>query len=209
MQKFRFLIIILSSVLFLSACTPNYLRQENTPEPEESPNLNSNANTMKNDKYSEAPSILPEAERTGKKVVMKTNKGTIEIELYGDKAPLTVSNFIFLTKDKFYDGLTFHRVEKDIEIIQGGDPLGTGSGGPGYTISEEPPASGSDYKEGIIAMAKTAAPNSTGSQFFIMTGDFTGFNPEYSIFGKVISGMDVVKSIGVGDVMDEVKIENL
>lgn len=164
---------------------------------------------MKNNKYSEAPEVLPESERLNKKIVMKTNKGIIEIELFGEKAPLTVSNFIFLVEDKYYDGLTFHRVDKSINIIQGGDPLGTGAGGPGYTIAEEPPASGDDYKEGIVAMAKTSAPHSTGSQFFIMTGDFGGFSPDYSIFGKVISGIDVVKSIGVGDVMDEVRVENL
>jgi cyclophilin family peptidyl-prolyl cis-trans isomerase len=205
-MKRTFIVVpLLAMSILLAGCKPNYLNN-NTTMPTPTPSIKSDSS--KNDKYDKDPGTLPAVEITGKKAVMVTNKGTIEIELYGDKAPITVSNFVFLAKDKFYDGLFFHRVESSIHIIQGGDPLGNGTGGPGYTIAEEPPTSGSDYKAGIIAMAKTSAPHSTGSQFFIMTDDFEGFSPDYSIFGKVISGLDVAKKIAVGDQIIQVTIEN-
>ena len=131
------------------------------------------------------------------KVTIETNYGTIVFQTYDADAPNTVQNFITLADKGFYDGLTFHRVISGF-MIQGGDPKGDGTGGPGYTIAEElNPDTASyqaGYKAGVVAMAKTQEPHSTGSQFFIMAADYPLPN-SYTIFGKVISGMDVVDAI--------------
>ncbi|MDO8504893.1 MAG: peptidylprolyl isomerase [Candidatus Liptonbacteria bacterium] len=131
-------------------------------------------------------------------VTIKTNLGTIEFQTYDADAPKTVKNFTDLADKGFYNGVIFHRVIKDF-MIQGGDPTGTGSGGPGYTIAEElnpnAPSYKEGYKKGVVAMAKTPAPHSTGSQFFIMLGD-TALPNEYTIFGKVVKGQEVVDAIG-------------
>jgi cyclophilin family peptidyl-prolyl cis-trans isomerase len=122
--------------------------------------------------------------------VMKTTAGEIEIELYADKTPITVNNFVSLAKKKFYEGVIFHRTIKGF-MIQGGDPTGTGSGGPGYKFNDEP--FDGEYTRGTLAMAN-AGPNTNGSQFFIMHKD----NPlpkNYVIFGKVTKGLDVVDAI--------------
>jgi peptidyl-prolyl cis-trans isomerase B (cyclophilin B) len=150
-----------------------------------------------------APTILPESERTNKEAVIETNKGTIVFELLPD-APLTASNFIELAKGGFYDGLTFHRVVPNF-VIQGGDPKGDGTGGPGYQFKDEPVKRA--YDPGIVAMANSG-PNTNGSQFFIMLPGSSGLPPQYTIFGKVVKGMDVVSQIGVGDVMIKVTIED-
>jgi cyclophilin family peptidyl-prolyl cis-trans isomerase len=129
------------------------------------------------------------------KALMKTDKGDIEIELYANDAPNTVNNFIFLAKDGYYNGVTFHRIIKDF-MIQSGDPKGNGTGGPGYKFADELGLEHS-YEEGTIAMAN-AGSNTNGSQFFIVSGpqhEFLNETRAYSIFGKVKKGMDVVKSI--------------
>ena len=130
-------------------------------------------------------------------VTIETNMGMIKFETYGAAAPKTVQNFIALAQKGFYDNLTFHRIVKGF-VIQGGDPLGNGTGGPGYAFEDElNPATESyknGYKKGVVAMANSG-PNTNGSQFFIMLAD----NPlphNYTIFGKVISGQDVVDKIG-------------
>lgn len=133
------------------------------------------------------------------------------IELYPDKAPNTVKNFISLIQQGYYDGLKFHRVERGL-LVQGGDPLGTGMGGPGYQIKGEFPNNGvnNDLKhtEGVISMARTMLSNDTaGSQFFICLVDLPSLDGDYATFGKVISGMDVVKNIQVGDVMKTVTVD--
>lgn len=133
-----------------------------------------------------------------------TTKGTFELEVYPDM-PMTASNFIYLSANGFYDGLKFHRVEKDF-VVQGGDPLGNGTGGPGYIFPNE--AVTRDYNKGIVAMAN-GGPNTNGSQFFIMLADHPELPKNYTIFAKVISGMEVVEKIEVGDVMKKVSIENL
>lgn len=149
------------------------------------------------------PGELPKSELTDKKSVIKMAKGDIEFELYPE-APLTVSNFIQLTKKGYYNGLTFHRVEPGF-VIQGGDPRGNGTGGPGYTFPDEPVTR--KYLKGTVAMAN-AGPNTNGSQFFIMLEDNFQLPPNYTIFGKVTKGQDVVDKIAVGDVMTSVTIEN-
>ncbi len=125
--------------------------------------------------------------------------GTITLELYPDMAPNTVNNFITLANDGFYDGLTFHRVIKGF-MIQGGDPNGNGSGGPGYSITGEFADNGFNqntlsHTKGIISMARTGMPNSAGSQFFIMSADATYLDGQYAAFGKVTSGIEVVEAI--------------
>lgn len=125
---------------------------------------------------------------------MTTDAGPVTIELLAKKAPKTVNNFVVLARNHYYDGVTFHRVIQGF-MAQGGDPAGTGNGGPGYTIEDEPPAAG-EYQVGSVAMARTKQPNSGGSQFFIITGDAgVQLPPQYSLFGKVTQGMDAVKKI--------------
>jgi peptidyl-prolyl cis-trans isomerase B (cyclophilin B) len=149
------------------------------------------------------PTVLPEAERTNKQAHIVTAKGDIIFELLPD-APLTASNFISLAKVGYFDGLTFHRVVPEF-VIQGGDPSGNGTGGPGYQFKDEPVKR--KYDPGVVAMAN-AGPNTNGSQFFIMLPGNQGLPPQYTIFGKVTKGMDVVSKIVVGDVMTKVTIED-
>lgn len=124
--------------------------------------------------------------------------GTVEAELYPHIAPNTVNNFISLANSGFYDGLTFHRIIKNF-MIQGGDPNGTGTGGPGYTIKGEFTKNKfkNDLKhtEGVLSMARSANKNSGGSQFFIMTKDTPSLDGKYASFGKVISGIDIIHQI--------------
>ena len=123
---------------------------------------------------------------------MQTNHGAIEIELFDDDAPKTVANFTKLARDGFYDGVIFHRVIQDF-MIQGGDPTGTGSGGPGYQFEDE----FNDWKvvRGALAMAN-AGPNTNGSQFFIVTAEACSWlDGKHTVFGRVTSGMDVVDAI--------------
>ncbi|MBI3038395.1 peptidylprolyl isomerase [bacterium] len=132
--------------------------------------------------------------------LLKTNLGEIKIELFSKESPKTVNNFVFLASESFYDGTVFHRIIKDF-MIQGGDPLGTGEGDPGYSFNDELPVKHS-YEPGIIAMAN-AGPNTQGSQFFICNGEGAkklDSRPNYTQFGKVIEGMDVVLKISSVDV---------
>lgn len=125
--------------------------------------------------------------------VITTDAGTVTVDLLEDKAPETVNNFVFLARNHFYDGITFHRVIPGF-MIQGGDPQGTGSGGPGYQFSDELPAAG-EYEIGSVAMAN-AGPDTNGSQFFIVTGDAgVSLPPDYSLFGAVTEGMETVTAI--------------
>ena len=140
-----------------------------------------------------------ETERETDLVLIKMENGDeIIVELYPDKAPLTVANFKKLVNKGFYDGLIFHRVIPGF-MIQGGDPRGTGTGGPGWTIKGEFAANGvkNDLKHtrGVISMARSAAPDSAGSQFFIMHEDAPHLNGQYAAFGKVIAGIEAVDTI--------------
>ncbi len=149
------------------------------------------------------PGSMPESDRVGREVRIKTAKGDIVFELYGTEAPIAASNFVWLARHGFYDGLTFHRVEPGF-VIQGGDPKGNGTGDPGYRFKDEPVTR--DYDQGIVAMAN-AGPDTNGSQFFIMLADNKGLPKNYTIFGKVISGMEAVQKIVPGDVMTAVTVE--
>jgi cyclophilin family peptidyl-prolyl cis-trans isomerase len=135
---------------------------------------------------------------------INTNKGVITLCLDPALAPNTVNSFVFLARNKFYDGLKFHRVVADF-VIQGGDPTGSGSGGPGYQFADEPVKG--EYTAGAVAMANSGA-NTNGSQFFICTVDDTKkLAKSYNLFGYVSTGMDVVKKIAQGDTMTSVTVQ--
>ncbi len=121
---------------------------------------------------------------------IETSAGTMTAELFASEAPKTVNNFVFLARDGFYDGVIFHRVISGF-MIQGGDPTGTGRGGPGYRFDDEPVTR--KYSRGILAMAN-AGPNTNGSQFFVMHADY-GLPPNYTIFGRLTAGEDVLDKI--------------
>jgi cyclophilin family peptidyl-prolyl cis-trans isomerase len=127
--------------------------------------------------------------------VLATSCGTFDIALDSTRAPKTVNSFVYLAKKGFYDDLTFHRIAPGF-VIQGGDPLGTGVGGPGYTVDEKPPANLS-YTKGTVAMAKSSAdpPGRSGSQFYVVTAADAGLPPEYALVGKVDKGYGVVTKI--------------
>ena len=131
---------------------------------------------------------------TERKIRFTTNKGVFEARMFEEKAPVTTKNFIDLTEKGFYDGLIFHRVI-DGFMIQGGDPTGTGRGGPGYMIKDEFGPGLAHDDEGILSMAN-AGPNTGGSQFFITLAPTPWLNGHHAIFGKVVKGMDVVREIG-------------
>jgi cyclophilin family peptidyl-prolyl cis-trans isomerase len=121
--------------------------------------------------------------------VVTTNKGEFTIALDPESAPVAANNFVFLARNQYFDDTVCHRIIPDF-VVQCGDPTATGTGGPGYTIVDEPPAAG-QYQVGSIAMAKTAAPDSAGSQFFIVTGpNGAALPPEYALFGQVVDGLD-------------------
>jgi len=128
--------------------------------------------------------------------VVETSCGVFDIALDSRRAPKTVNSFAFLSEEGFYDDLTFHRVVPEF-VIQGGDPLGNGTGGPGYSVDEKPPANLA-YTKGVVAMAKSAAepPGRSGSQFFVVIGADAGLPPEYALVGRVDEGFDVVERIG-------------
>ena len=137
-------------------------------------------------------------------VTITTDRGTIVLELDPQLAPTTVNHFVTQARAGFYDGLTFHRVVPGF-VIQGGDPEGTGRGGPGYQFADEPVKG--EYTDGAVAMAN-AGPNTNGSQFFICIDDCTTkLTPNYNLFGYVTSGLDVAKATQVGDVMTSVVVE--
>ena len=137
---------------------------------------------------------------------LQTTKGLIVVQLEPDKAPLTVNNFVFLSCTGYYDGLTFHRVTRDptLAVIQGGDPRGDGTGGPGYVFKDE--ISDLKHDAGVISMAN-AGPNTNGSQFFITVEAAPHLDGHYSAFGHVTEGMDVVAAIVQGDVILAVSIK--
>ena len=162
--------------------------------------------------FAEPPplTIDPNAEYTA---TLTTNVGTIVIELLAESAPKTVNNFVFLADDGFYDGLIFHRVIEDF-MIQGGDPTGTGSAGPGYKFEDETSPTDSFDRPGLLAMAN-AGPNTNGSQFFITTVPTPHLSGNHTIFGEVVQGQDVALAIskvakdGQGRPEETVTIESI
>ena len=204
MSKIYYFLIVILIVIVGYLIWHGEAKAPETGEQTTTANTNQNSDNSKEKSMANLafPGVLPSDQITNKKAVISTDKGTIEFDLYADKAPKTVSNFIYLTEKGFYDGLTFHRVVPDF-VIQGGDPTGTGSGGPGYKFPDEPVVG--DYKAGTVAMANSG-PDTNGSQFFICLKDQPTLPKNYNLFGQVTAGMDVVAKIAVGDKMTSVKI---
>jgi cyclophilin family peptidyl-prolyl cis-trans isomerase len=160
----------------------------------------------RNDMYGAPPEMQIDPGKSYVATIL-TAKGDIVVRLDAGAAPQTVNNFVFLAREGFYNGLTFHRVVPDF-VIQGGDPMSTGGGGPGYTVPAEIQL---PHVEGAIAMARRAdevnpTRVSSGSQFYITLAPQPGLDGEYTVFGQVVAGMDVVKSIAVGDVIEKITI---
>ncbi|MEE8429628.1 MAG: peptidylprolyl isomerase [Candidatus Desulfatibia sp.] len=149
------------------------------------------------------PEIQLDSSKTYRAII-ETNTGVIELELYPQHALKTVNNFVFLAGKGFYDGISFHRVISNF-MIQGGDPTGTGGGGPGYRFEDEVAGNPLKHEKGVISMAN-AGPNTNGSQFFITHAPQPHLNGKHTVFGKVVVGQDVVDSIREGDKMEQVKI---
>lgn len=189
-MRISLLAIGLMTMIMMSACG-----QEKLPEGDSNSSAPQSSEEVKPKTWNEAPEMAIDPSKSYT-ATFRTNKGDFEIELFADSAPVTVNNFVFLAREGFYDGVIFHRVMESF-MIQGGDPTGTGMGGPGYTIPDELENTATyKYEPGIIAMARTSAPNSAGSQFFIVTGpDAAGLPPNYAIFGKVVTGMENVTAI--------------
>ncbi len=147
-------------------------------------------------KWSTAPAMQIDPKKRYK-ARMETDKGTMVIELFADKTPITVNNFVFLAREGYYDGIIFHRVIDNF-MVQGGDPTGTGTGGPGYKFGDEFDASLKHDKQGILSMAN-AGPGTNGSQFFITHGPTPHLNGKHTVFGQVAEGLNVLMSIPARD----------
>lgn len=161
---------------------------EGVPTPQSSP-VAKGAQVAAPKQYS-APPAMEIDQSKSYTAVIETSQGTMQAELFDDDVPLTVNNFVFLARQGFYDGVTFHRVIKDF-MIQTGDPTGTGTGSPGYRFNDEPVTR--QYERGTLAMANSG-PNTNGSQFFIVHKDYP-LPPNYTIFGKVTDGLDTLDAI--------------
>ncbi|MDD5093036.1 MAG: peptidylprolyl isomerase [Dehalococcoidia bacterium] len=153
--------------------------------------------------WTTAPQMQIDVKKTYQATI-ETDKGTIELELYPAHAPKTVNNFAFLAGEGFYDGVLFHRVINNF-MIQGGDPTGTGRGGPGYKFEDELKGNPLKHEKGVISMAN-AGPNTNGSQFFITHSPQPHLNGHHTVFGKVIKGQNVVDTICQGDRMLKVTV---
>ena len=155
--------------------------------------------------YSKQPDMV--IDKSKKYVAhIDTTKGTIKLNLFADRAPITVNNFVFLARDNFFKGIVFHRVISDF-MIQGGDPTGTGTGGPGYRWDDEASALQIPHEKGVISMAN-AGRNTNGSQFFITHAPQPHLNGKHAVFGKVVDENDqkVVDAIEKGDIINSVTI---
>ena len=151
---------------------------------------------MTQKQYDNPPEMQIETDKT-LKIKIETTQGYIDLELYPQHAPKTVNNFMFLAGEGFYDGVVFHRVIRNF-MIQGGDPTGTGRGGPGYKFEDEIKDNPLKHEQGVISMAN-AGPNTNGSQFFITHSPQLHLNGNHTVFGKVVNGQDVVDAVQQGD----------
>lgn len=198
----RFVPVLALVILFGAGCAPSAPSVPVEPE-ETSTEINSSSSTPMAEWT--FPGVLPAEQITDKQIRLTTEKGDIVFTLFADTAPNTVSNMVYLASAGFYDGLPFHRRVEGF-VIQGGDPNGNGTGGPGYKFADEL-ADDHQYDRGIVAMANSGR-NTNGSQFFIMLADYP-LPKSYSIFGKVTEGLDVVDRIAVGDKMLKVTVEDV
>jgi peptidyl-prolyl cis-trans isomerase B (cyclophilin B) len=159
---------------------------------------------MAQKQWNSPPSVQIDAKKSYTATI-ETNRGSIEIELYPQYAPKTVNNFVFLAREGFYDGVSFHRVISNF-MIQGGDPTGSGRGGPGYRFEDEFRGNPLKHETGVLSMAN-AGPNTNGSQFFITHSPQPHLDGKHTVFGKVTRGQDVVDAIRQGDKMNKVTIK--
>ena len=159
--------------------------------------------TSMSEKYNAPPKMMIENDRTYA-VKIETDRGTIELDLFPEYAPKTVNNFVCLARDGFYDGISFHRVIPNF-MIQGGDPTGTGRGGPGYKFEDELTGDILSHETGALSMAN-AGPDTNGSQFFITHCPQAHLDGRHTVFGKVVKGQDIVDAIRQGDVMIKVTV---
>jgi len=193
----RRLFVIVLAVLVLVACGGESTTSTPTPEPTATPVATAGAEEGSNmdangPKQWSSPPPMQLKEGVDYQATLHTSKGDIVIDLFEQETPQTVNSFVFLAREGFYNGVTFHRVIEGF-MIQTGDPTGTGAGGPGYEFDDEPFTR--DYTPGTVAMANHG-PNTNGSQFFIVQADLRGRLPkDYTIFGEVTQGMDVVDAI--------------
>jgi peptidyl-prolyl cis-trans isomerase B (cyclophilin B) len=161
------------------------------------------AASVEKPQFEKAPPMTIDTSKTYTATI-QTSCGTIEVELLADRASQTVNSFVFLADKHFFDGTQIHRIDPNLDVIQGGDPTATGTGSPGYTIPDE--LTGKEtYGPGVVAMAKGAQPDTGGSQFFIVFGPggrALDSSPNYTIFGAVVKGLDVAKRIGAVPVVD-------
>ena len=153
--------------------------------------------------YTAAPAVGDPKQYQNLQAVIETGKGSFTIEFFPKEAPKTVASFVKLSRDGFYDGLTFHRVEPGF-VVQGGDPEGTGGGGPGYTLPAE--FNAHKHVRGAVAMARTSDPNSAGSQFYVCLGPAPHLDGQYTVFGQVTKGMENVDKLQIGDKMVKVSV---
>ncbi len=154
--------------------------------------------------YPAAPAMIIDKTKSYQ-ATFKTSRGDIVVELFPKDAPQSVNNLVFLARDKFYDGTVFHRVIADF-MIQGGDPTGTGRGGPGYKFNDETRNNPNRHERGVLSMAN-AGPNTNGSQFFITHVQTSWLDGKHTVFGKVLQGIEVVDAIRQGDKLISVTIE--
>ena len=155
----------------------------------------------------DSPPAMQIDEKKMYRITIETSRGTIELELYPNHAPKTVNNFVFLAREGYYDGVVFHRVIPDF-VIQGGDPTGTGRGGPGYRFEDECAGNPLIHERGVISMAN-AGPDTNGSQFFITHSPQSHLNGKHTVFGKVVKGLEVVDAIQQGDKMERVTVSEI
>lgn len=193
-KQYYYYIIIIISLIILGTLWNNYGQKNITNETgkfsSSSIKVNSNSSISKSlSTTNMTPEMIINSEKKYT-AIMKTTAGDITLELYSDKTPITVNNFVSLSRKNFYNDVIFHRVIPEF-MIQGGDPTGTGTGGPGYKFNDE--KFSGEYTRGTLAMAN-AGPNTNGSQFFIMVKD-TPLPKNYVIFGKIISGIEIVDKI--------------
>lgn len=191
MKKTFTLTTLLISILFVTGCVRNTDIVNVTKE-------GLSDNTLNNINYE----MVDEKSQPNKTIVMKTNKGDITIELFNETMPITANNFFRLAQEDFYDGLIFHRVISGF-MIQGGDPKGNGSGDPGYSIPDEFTNDNKNNK-GTLSMANSG-PDTGGSQFFINLVDNNFLDDKHPVFGRVVSGMEVVEAIGKIETSDNEK----
>jgi peptidyl-prolyl cis-trans isomerase B (cyclophilin B) len=158
---------------------------------------------MSNKQWQSPPAMQIDTKKKYEATI-ETNRGNIEVQLFPEHAPKTVNNFVFLAREGFYDGVSFHRVINNF-MVQGGDPTGSGRGGPGYRFEDETRGNPLRHDTGVLSMAN-AGPNTNGSQFFITHAPQPHLDGKHTVFGKVSNGMDVVNAVRQGDKMNSVTI---